>query len=160
MRKRLSSVQYNMLRAWVKKKHGRFTSATYKRYWIRNEKRKTFGYWETAEEGLKKKLITLKTHAEIYRGYSIVKYVKMRSAYSVFDGNAEYWSKRALAGRETKTRLSLLCSQNYKCAICEIKLRPTDTLEVDHIKPSSEGGSNKITNLRLVHAHCHDQKRV
>lgn len=146
-----------MLRSWVKRKHVRFTPAVYKKYWLQKNGRKTFGYWETQKNG-KQKLITLKTHAEVYNGYSLVSYVKVRSDASVFDGNTEYWSKRAIIGKETRTRKILIRKQAYKFAICEDKFYPSDVLEVDHITPTKTGGSNDITNLRLVHGHCHDQR--
>lgn len=30
-------------------------------------------------------------------------------------------------------------------------------VEIDHIIPKKNGGSNTFMNLRLVHGHCHDQ---
>ena len=104
------------------------------------------------------KLITLKTHAEVYKGYSLVSYVKVRSEASVFDGNTEYWSKRAMIGKETQMKKKLIRKQSYKCDICKDDFYPSDILEVDHIIPVNASGSNSITNLRLVHAHCHDQR--
>lgn len=158
MRKSLSNVQYHMLRAWAKRRHIRFTPAVYERYWINDNGRKTFGYWATGKDG-KKKLVTLLTHAEVYYGYSLVGYVKVRSGYSVFDENADYWAKRALQGRETKTRTKLLKMQHGACNICKLRFRPTDIIEVDHIIPLSKGGSNALSNLQLLHGHCHDQKK-
>ncbi len=31
-------------------------------------------------------------------------------------------------------------------------------MEIDHIKPSSEGGDNTYKNKQLLHRHCHDTK--
>ena len=31
-------------------------------------------------------------------------------------------------------------------------------MEVDHIKPRSKGGDNKLKNKQLLHRHCHDSK--
>ncbi|MCL2930630.1 MAG: HNH endonuclease [Trichodesmium sp. MAG_R01] len=31
-------------------------------------------------------------------------------------------------------------------------------MEVDHIKPRSEGGNNSLKNKQLLHRHCHDSK--
>ena len=33
-----------------------------------------------------------------------------------------------------------------------------DSLEIDHIIPKSEGGTNRRDNLQLVHKHCHHHK--
>jgi len=158
LRKRLAKSQYYQLRAWAKRKHIRFTQKVYKKYWINNDGRKTFGYWKTKKDGTKE-LVTLLTHADIYFGYSLVRYVKVRSNKSIYDGDIDYWAARSLVGRETKMRTSLLKKQKGQCAMCKLKFRPTDVIEVDHIIPVSEEGSNAKENLRLVHAHCHDQKQ-
>jgi RNA-directed DNA polymerase len=49
----------------------------------------------------------------------------------------------------------LFKKQKGLCAICLEVLEFTDKLEVDHIKPLSQGGSNRISNKRLVHFSCH-----
>jgi len=33
-----------------------------------------------------------------------------------------------------------------------------DVIEVDHITPRSEGGSDKYKNLQALHKYCHIQK--
>lgn len=43
--------------------------------------------------------------------------------------------------------------QQGRCGICAQPLAAHD-IEVDHIVPVALGGSNAISNLRLVHAAC------
>lgn len=48
-----------------------------------------------------------------------------------------------------KTRFEVLTRDSFKCVLCGSK----ETLEVDHIVPRVEGGSNELKNLRTL---CHD----
>ena len=84
------------------------------------------------------------------------KYVKVKGKASVYDGDHIYWTiKTNLHGIQNTRIKRLLKSQNAICTICKVKFLPTDVLEVDHIIPSSHGGSDKYGNLQLLHRHCH-----
>ncbi len=84
------------------------------------------------------------------------KYVKVKGKASVYDGDHIYWTiKTNLHGIQNTRIKRLLKSQNAICTICKVKFLPTDVLEVDHIIPSSHGGSDKYENLQLLHRHCH-----
>jgi len=52
-----------------------------------------------------------------------------------------------------KIKKKIYKKQNFKCAICE-KIYKIEDLEVDHVKPLSLGGKNKITNYQLLCKHC------
>ena len=83
----------------------------------------------------------------------------VRPEASPYDGNWAYWSERRGKHPETPTRIAILLKkQKGKCAWCGHHIMPEDHLEVDHIKPRSEGGSDKYNNLQLLHQHCHDSK--
>lgn len=43
------------------------------------------------------------------------------------------------------------------CPVCGDTLRNHTDLEIHHIKAKSEGGSNRLTNLLLLHKDCHQQ---
>lgn len=43
--------------------------------------------------------------------------------------------------------------QNGKCAACKKKFELGDRMEVDHIKPRSQGGLDQYKNLQLLHRH-------
>jgi RNA-directed DNA polymerase len=95
------------------------------------------------------------------KGTSLVKYVKVKKDVSVYNGDLEYWSKRAITpDSKTQTRDILIKRQDYKCSLCKKTFLPFDIIETDHIIPISRGGSHKITNLQLLHAVCHDKKDI
>jgi len=85
--------------------------------------------------------------------------VKVKKYVSVYNGDLNYWSRRAITPNlKTRTRDKLLKRQNYKCSACGKTFLPFDIIETDHITPITKRGSHKITNLQLLHAVCHDRK--
>ena len=53
----------------------------------------------------------------------------------------------------------LLKWQNGQCSWCGLYFKHgEDLVELDHITPKSQGGNGKLTNLQLLHGHCHDVK--
>ena len=52
----------------------------------------------------------------------------------------------------------LLSFQHGHCVWCGLCFRDGDLLEIDHLRPSSQGGKNEWHNLRVIHRHCHDQR--
>nr|BAP82495.1 putative reverse transcriptase and intron maturase [Ulva adhaerens]BAP82497.1 putative reverse transcriptase and intron maturase [Ulva adhaerens] len=84
------------------------------------------------------------------------KYIKVKGKASVYNGDHIYWTIKTNFHGVQNTRVKrLLKTQNAICPICKVKFLPTDVLEVDHIIPSSHGGSDKYENLQLLHRHCH-----
>ncbi len=89
----------------------------------------------------------------------IVRHVKVKGNKSPYDGEWTYWSNRI--GKYPGVRkevTTLLKRQKNKCAFCGLTFSPTDLMEIDHIKPRSKGGDNKLNNKQLLHRHCHDSK--
>ncbi|MCL2931544.1 MAG: group II intron reverse transcriptase/maturase [Trichodesmium sp. MAG_R03] len=90
---------------------------------------------------------------------SIVRHVKVKGNNSSYNGDWIYWVNRL--GKYPGIRkevTTLLKQQKGKCAHCGNYFRPDDLMEVDHIKPRSEGGNNSLKNKQLLHRHCHDSK--
>ena len=56
-----------------------------------------------------------------------------------------------------KEKKALHASQNGKCNGCGIKL-PVRNLTVDHIRPFSRGGGERLTNLQLLCSSCNSMK--
>jgi RNA-directed DNA polymerase len=86
-------------------------------------------------------------------------YVKIRGNASPYDENHLYWAKRAEKYSGFSHRVSkLIRIQNGCCKWCGVSFTPMDVIEVDHITPRSEGGSDRYQNLQALHKHCHIQK--
>ncbi len=95
----------------------------------------------------------LRTHSKT----AIQRYTKVKGEVSPYDGNMLYWSKRLkdhpmLSGTLGK----LLHKQQGKCRWCELSFRDGDILEIDHIQPRSQGGTERLDNKWVLHRHCHD----
>ncbi|NEQ38803.1 MAG: group II intron reverse transcriptase/maturase [Okeania sp. SIO3I5] len=91
----------------------------------------------------------------------IIRHIKVKGNKSPLDGDWTYWSNRI--GKYPGVRkevTTLLKRQKNKCAFCGLTFRPTDLMEIDHIKPKSKGGDNTLKNKQLLHRHCHDTKTV
>ncbi|GGA14520.1 group II intron reverse transcriptase/maturase [Okeania sp. KiyG1] len=97
----------------------------------------------------------LNRHADV----SIIRHIKVKGNKSPYDGDWTYWSSRI--GKHPGVRkevTTLLKRQKNKCASCGLTFRPNDLIEVDHIKPRSEGSDNTYKNKQLLHRYCHDTK--
>ncbi len=53
--------------------------------------------------------------------------------------------------------LDLIEKQQYKCALTGIELTP-DIAEIDHITPTSQGGTNDVDNLQWLHREVNRMK--
>ena len=86
-------------------------------------------------------------------------HVKIKGNASPYDGNHLYWAERTEKYSGFNHRISkLIRIQNGCCKWCGLNFTPMDVIEVDHIIPRSEGGSDKYINLQALHKHCHVQK--
>jgi len=90
---------------------------------------------------------------------SIFDYKKNREDKNPFDGDYLYWAKRTgTSPMLSKTQIKLLAKQKYKCNFCGLLFNSEDGLEIDHIRPKSQGGLSRMDNLQILHRHCHDIK--
>jgi len=83
-------------------------------------------------------------------------YRKVTKGKSPYDGDTRYWGNRWKMGT-SPTRRFLYDQQNGQCGWCQGPIYCGQVIEVDHIKPKKDGGTDSKKNLRLVHAYCHDQ---
>jgi RNA-directed DNA polymerase len=98
-----------------------------------------------------------KTRLKLYsKGVGRNRYVKVTKGKSPYDGDTRYWNNRWKAS-VSPTQRKLHNQQNGKCAWCKGPIYFGQVVEIDHITPKKDGGSNNFKNLRLVHGHCHDQ---
>jgi RNA-directed DNA polymerase len=95
-----------------------------------------------------------------YADTRIRRYVKVQGARSPFDGDLVYWASRLGRHPELpKSKARLLQRQQGRCARCGLLFtRADESMEYDHILPKARGGSDRLHNRQLLHAHCHDQK--
>lgn len=102
------------------------------------------------------------------KGIEINRFVKMKQNHRVYDNNDKvqsYWQKRITMNAynvvSSKRRRSIFNRQNGKCAFCHKFITADEIvdnqIELDHIQPISKGGTNRLCNLRLVHADCHKE---
>lgn len=60
---------------------------------------------------------------------------------------------------EVSTRVAtLLKRQKGLCTHCKNYFKDGDSIEVDHIVPTYNGGKNSYNNWQLLDRHCHDKK--
>lgn len=99
--------------------------------------------------------LTLKKHKETL----IKRVVRLKGGKSPYDGDWVFWAERLAKFHGVKPTVNkLLKRQKGRCAWCNHRFTSEDLLEVDHIIPKRAGGSNKLDNKQLLHAHCHDNK--
>ena len=137
-----------------KKKPKLSKKKVYDKFWHKIDGRRQFAFKD--RNG---KYVTLSLYRKVAKGISLVKYVKVKNDVSVYNGDLNYWSRRAITSDlKTKLKNKLLKRQNYKCSICGKTFLSFDIIETDHKTLMAKGGSHKITNLQLLHAVCHDKK--
>jgi RNA-directed DNA polymerase len=141
--------QWQMLWRWAKRRHPTKGSKWVKARYFRND-----SYW-TFYEG----------KAELVKPdvTPITRFTKVTGKNSPYDPTLrQYWveRKKQQVRRETyeKQRLILHQSQGYRCALCRIPFIAGETIETDHIIPTSHGGADDLSNKRLVHPWCHRQR--
>jgi len=85
--------------------------------------------------------------------------VKVRGTASPFNGDIVYWSQRLRQHPLTAGRVAILLKrQQGRCAWCGSLFVNRTDIEVDHVRPRIFNGTTDLTNLQLLHGHCHDQK--
>jgi len=144
---------FRALLKWQYKKH-----PTRSRKWLNNlyyhkkeEKNWVFGMKSPKNN----ELISLKSYTDV----PIKRFVKVKGEKSPYDGDMLYWSFRLnnhpiISGNVSK----LLKKQKGLCNFCNLPFFPTDIIERDHVIPLSKNGTHKISNMQLLHGHCHKIK--
>ena len=59
--------------------------------------------------------------------------------------------------KEHKRLLCLWLSQDRKCPVCERPITMDEAFDAHHIHPKQLGGTDKLSNLVLLHPNCHRQ---
>jgi RNA-directed DNA polymerase len=147
--RKVDSQLYAILRAWALSRHTNKSKRwTLSKYWrFRDGKGWTF----------QPRHRTLKLYP--HRWTPIQRHVKVQGARSPYDGDWVYWRVR-LARRfhATSWVARLLKRQRGRCAECGLIFQDGDRMEIDHRLPHAQGGTEEMSNLHLLHTHCHQQK--
>jgi RNA-directed DNA polymerase len=148
--KKVRHAQWQMLWVWAKRRHPQKRSK-----WVKARYFKDDGYWTFHDE---KKAELVKPDAT-----PITRFTKVTGRNSPYDPSLrQYWveRKKRQVARETyaKQRLMLLQQQEYRCALCRIQFIAGEVIETDHINLKSQGGTDDLSNKRLVHPWCHRQR--
>jgi len=139
---------------WAKNRHRKKGNK-----WIANKYWQSIGgnNWVFATRLEGSNPLRLLKHSSI----EIIRYVKVKSVASPYDGNLVYWSSRMGKHPEMPVRTaSLLKKPKGKCAHCGLWFNEEDVIEHDHIIPKAIGGKNEYKNWQLLHRHCHDEKTL
>jgi RNA-directed DNA polymerase len=146
---RLSLITYQQLLRWAKRRHpNQPRKKIIPKYW-----RLETGYW----------LFATKQGHRLYRHHwtPIRRHVKIQRNRSPFDGDWVYWVKRNRRYPDLPKKTAILLHQQKgKCAECGLHFKHEDSLEIDHILPTSQGGMDRYDNWQLLHNHCHDKKTL
>ncbi len=152
----VNSELWKKLWRWSKRRHPNKT----KRWIVRR--------YFTAKTGAKWEFRTKDVTLIDTRKIPIVRYVKVRSGVRVYDKDEEaikYWKKRvyvnALDQIYSNKIEKLFKRQNGKCYYCgqpiEAEQIEKQKIHVHHLNPRSQGGDERLNNLRLFHQQCHTE---
>jgi RNA-directed DNA polymerase len=139
-------LKFSQLRAWARYRTQQWNSKTFNKYWCYQEGKLTF----STQKGM-----GLLNHADT----PIKRHTKVRGEKSYFDGDVVYWSTRKGKHPELPKQIARLFKKYQgKCPECGLMFVGDDLIEVDHILPKEDGGTDKFDNLQPLHRHCHDVK--
>ncbi len=140
--------QWQMLWQWAKRRHPLKPNKWVKQRYFRND-----GYW-TFHDG----------EHELVKPDStpITRHTKVTGKNSPFDPTLrQYWADRnerqVLRETVSKQRVILHKRQDFKCDLCGGRFIPGETIQIDHMISKFRGGSEDLSNKRLVHPECHRQ---
>jgi RNA-directed DNA polymerase len=140
--------QWQMLWSWARRRH-----PTKGMWWIKQRYFRADGYWTFYSK-----------HVELVRitATPIRRFVKVSGRSSPLDPKIRaYWQTRTkqLVAEQTasKQKQALLKTQQGKCAMCGLLLATTAEAHIHHVIPQGQGGSEDLSNKRVVHYWCHQQ---
>jgi RNA-directed DNA polymerase len=88
--------------------------------------------------------------------HPIKRHVKVRGRKSPYDGDWIYWATKLGKSLIISPRVAkLLKHQKGKCDQCNLWFEAKDLMEVHH--QDKNRNNNILTNLKLLHGHCHDK---
>jgi RNA-directed DNA polymerase len=158
----ISKHVFTSLKYWIYHKHGRnqkrknirqyFKTITYGKY---------TNHWTFYGTNERNDEITLFQIGNVTkRNYNMISISNPRNPYLTTDlkyfehrNRVEFQTSPLVDSRSRKVSKK----QEGICPICNETFSPNDILQLHHIKSVKDGGTNKLRNLALYHAHCHKQ---
>jgi len=139
------------LYCWSRKQSNKPTGQTVEKYFSRSKERRRV--FKTGKQISELSSIPIK------------RYIKINNDHRVYDVKSiEYWEMREYMNAKDSilgagVLSSLFGKQKGKCAYCKQPITKEEVNSVEfhkhHMKPRTEGGNEKLNNLRLVHTLCH-----
>lgn len=164
--KQVEYALFGQIRAWVfRRKSKNMNEHDIKLKYFPPETTVTFndtkhtGNWILVGEDLdrekKKKMVYL-----VYPSWiKSENFIKVKGNSSPFNGNHIYWGIRSTKyGSLNATERKIVKRQKGKCNLCGLLFQPDDFIEKDHIIRLKDGGRDHISNLQMLHRHCHNIK--
>ena len=141
---------------WTKRRHSQKSMAwIIEKYYTRQHNTRILRFTD------KKTKSTLGTMSKVF---SKKRFVKIKNAMRVYNtDHAEYWNKREYLNTQkrlyAKQSRVLFEKQNGLCLYCKSQITETnvvnDETHVHHMLPRAFGGTERYSNLRLLHNDCH-----
>lgn len=160
--KKIDFAIFGMLRAWVFRRDTRNGRLVIKQKYFPSGSKYTFqgrvyaDNWILYGKTKKKKDKIVTNFLPRINWIQSSKHVKVSGDRSPYDGDNIYWAKRlAKYSCLPNSMVKMLKAQDFKCAICSEVFTQGERMEIDHIIPRSQGGSDKYENLQLLHRICH-----
>jgi RNA-directed DNA polymerase len=90
---------------------------------------------------------------------TIIRHRLVPTTYSPDDPTLQdYWSQRWQNTHDTAGRAGQLARRQHgHCPVCHQALDNGEEVHIHHVRPKRHGGTDALTNLRLVHHTCHRQ---
>jgi len=159
---KLDSLLYKRLTQWARRKHSkkgiRWINELY--FGVKRVK-KTKEYTHDTIDGRKWVFRGKKLHIKAYAKHKerTGSHARVGFDRSYYDGDTAYWAKRLSKGYGdiTPSKAKMLRKQKGICPECGGRFTNDDLLHVHHKTYKSRGGTDKYTNLVLLHKHCHDK---
>ena len=141
---------------WTKRRHSQKSMAwIIEKYYTRQRNTRILRFTD------KKTKSTLGTMSKVF---SKKRFVKVKNAMRVYNtDHAEYWNKREYLNTQkrlyAKQSRVLFEKQNGLCLYCKSQITETNVVNyethVHHMLPRAFGGTERYSNLRLLHNDCH-----
>ncbi len=141
---------------WAKRRHSQKNMAwIIEKYYTRQGNTRILRFTD------KKAKSTLGTMSKVF---SKKRFVKVKNGMRVYNADhAEYWNKREYLNTQkrlyTKQSRVLFEKQNGLCPYCKSQIAETNVVNyethVHHMLPRAFGGTERYSNLRLLHNDCH-----